>query len=183
MELLTPSFTITLNQQQFTVTHNTSSRSDFISPCLVTGIINGYSSAKFSLSVSWQRMYNTGTKNVSLNHALPISLHYSAHNIFKSHVNLPKMISCTLLYSCSSSSVLLQLTACLLASAAYYSHLQLRNFAHLMQTHHGHASQKNTCNVTATHCCGDVIAPAHAARTQRKHCRCTVGRVCVAGVA
>jgi hypothetical protein len=30
-----------------------------------------------SLSISWQRTYSTGTIKVSLNHTLPISLHYS----------------------------------------------------------------------------------------------------------
>jgi hypothetical protein len=39
-----------------------------------------------SLSVSWQRIYNTGTIKVSLNHALPISLYYNTHKVFKSHV-------------------------------------------------------------------------------------------------
>jgi hypothetical protein len=39
-----------------------------------------------SLSVSWQRIYNTGTIKVSLNHTLPISLYYSTHKFFKSYV-------------------------------------------------------------------------------------------------
>jgi hypothetical protein len=39
------------------------------------------------LSVSWQRMYNTGTIKVSLiQYTLPISLHYSTQKIFTSHV-------------------------------------------------------------------------------------------------
>jgi hypothetical protein len=49
-------FTSTINHQQFTITHNTSSESAFTSRCLVTGLNNGYSSAKFSLSVSWQQI-------------------------------------------------------------------------------------------------------------------------------
>jgi hypothetical protein len=31
-------------------------------------------------------MYNTGTIKVSLNHTLPISLYYSTHEVFKSHI-------------------------------------------------------------------------------------------------
>jgi hypothetical protein len=31
-------------------------------------------------------IYNTGTIKVSLNHALPISLCYSTHKVFKSHI-------------------------------------------------------------------------------------------------
>jgi hypothetical protein len=41
---------------------------------------------KSSLSVSWQRIYNTGNIKVSLNHTLPISLYYSTHKVFKSHI-------------------------------------------------------------------------------------------------
>jgi hypothetical protein len=51
-------------------------------------------------------MYNTGTIKVSLNHTLPISLHYSTHKAYKSHV---KSSQADFLYS----SVLLQLTAIL----------------------------------------------------------------------
>jgi hypothetical protein len=39
-----------------------------------------------SLSVSWQRIYNAGTINVSLNHTLLISLYYSTQEVFNSHV-------------------------------------------------------------------------------------------------
>jgi hypothetical protein len=39
-----------------------------------------------SLSASWQRIYNTGTIKVSLIYTLPVSLYYSTHRIFKSHV-------------------------------------------------------------------------------------------------
>jgi hypothetical protein len=34
----------------------------------------------------FSRIYNTGTIKVSLNHTLPISLHYSTHKAFKAHV-------------------------------------------------------------------------------------------------
>jgi hypothetical protein len=34
------------------------------------------------------RIYNTGTVSVSLNQTLPISLHYSTHKVFKSHVKI-----------------------------------------------------------------------------------------------
>jgi hypothetical protein len=53
------------------------------------------------------RIYNIGTIKVSLNHTLPISLYYSIHKVFKSHV---KSSQADFLYS----SVLLQLTAILL---------------------------------------------------------------------
>jgi hypothetical protein len=54
LALLTPSFTITPNHQQCIITHSTSSKSALTSCCLVTGLNSGYSSAKFSLSVSRQ---------------------------------------------------------------------------------------------------------------------------------
>jgi hypothetical protein len=65
LELLTPSFTITFNHQEFTVTPITSSKS-FISRSLVTGLNIGYSSAKFSLSVSWATDFNIGPITVTL---------------------------------------------------------------------------------------------------------------------
>jgi hypothetical protein len=55
---------------------------------------------------------------VSLNDTLPILLYYRAHNVFKSHVKSLRLTSCTLLYSYSSFSVLLQLTAALLQLTA-----------------------------------------------------------------
>jgi hypothetical protein len=42
----------------------------------------------FSLSISWQWIYNTGTIKVSLNHTLPISLYYSTHKVFNSRVRV-----------------------------------------------------------------------------------------------
>jgi hypothetical protein len=52
LDLLTPSFAVTLNHQQFKI----NSKSASTSRCFVTGLNNGYSSAKFSLSVCWQRI-------------------------------------------------------------------------------------------------------------------------------
>jgi hypothetical protein len=61
-----------------------------------------------SLSVSWQRIYNTRTMKVSLNYTFPISMYYCIHKVFKSHV---KFSQADFLYS----SVFQKLTACLLA--------------------------------------------------------------------
>jgi hypothetical protein len=41
---------------------------------------------QFSVSVSWQRIYNTGNVKVLLHHTLPISLYYRIHKIFKPDV-------------------------------------------------------------------------------------------------
>jgi hypothetical protein len=106
------------------------------------------------------------------------------------------------------SSVLLELTACLHASAAYYSLLQFRYSAHLCRRstdayHRKHMSRdgcpasqmacwllptENTYHVTANYRCGDVIAPARKCLPSRCleagcitplfYC-CVLDRVCV----
>jgi hypothetical protein len=125
---------------------------------------------KSSLSVSWQRIYNTGTIKVSLNHTLPISLYYSTHEVFKSHVN-SSQVYLTLQVYC------LLLCLLLLTPPAYcFSFGLLLTYVDAARTrltenisHDGYPASplarwllptENTCHVTATHCCGDVIAPA-----------------------
>jgi hypothetical protein len=101
-----------------------------------------------SLSVSWQRIYNTGTIKVSLNYTLPISLYDSPHKVFKSHV---KSSQADFLYS----SVLLKLTAGLLACfcrllltppAYCFSFGILLTYVDAARTR----LTENTCHVTAT---------------------------------
>jgi hypothetical protein len=58
------------------------------------------------------RISNTGTIKVSLNHTLPIPLHYSTHNVFKARI---KSSQADFLYS---SVLLVQILSCLHASAA-----------------------------------------------------------------
>jgi hypothetical protein len=54
---------------------------------------------KCALSVSWQRIYNTRTIKVSLNHTLPISLYYSTLKVFTSLLSLLVVSSSITLYS------------------------------------------------------------------------------------
>jgi hypothetical protein len=78
--LLTPSFSNTLNPQEFTLTHAMSSKSVFTSHCLVSDLNNGYSSTKFSLSVSWQWI---STQELQLSHSG--YHHTTAHIKFSYH--------------------------------------------------------------------------------------------------
>jgi hypothetical protein len=69
------------------------------------------------------RIYNTGTIKVSLNHTLPIPLHYSTHKVFKSHVKYSQadFLYCSVLLELSASllySSSLLLSSCSRASAA-----------------------------------------------------------------
>jgi hypothetical protein len=77
----------------------------------------------------------TGTIKVSLNHTLQISLYYSTHKVFKSHVNLHQLTSCTL----QSNSV-----SCVVAPNVFK-----------ITPRHGPRT-KHTCHVFA-------ILPAHCA--------------------
>jgi hypothetical protein len=66
-----------------TITHKIKfSKSAYTSRCYVTDLNNGYSFTMSSLSVSWQWIFNTGTISVTLQ----ISLYYSTHRVFKSHI-------------------------------------------------------------------------------------------------
>jgi hypothetical protein len=95
------------------------------------------------------RIYNTGTTKVSLNHTLPISLYYSTRKIFTDWL---------LILFCTPQAY------CLLASATYYSLLQFTasRFGILLTYVDAARTRftENTCHVTATYFCGDVIAPA-----------------------
>jgi hypothetical protein len=107
-------------------------------------------------------MYITDTIKVSLNHTLPITLCYSTHKIFKSHI---KSSQADFLYS----TVLLKLTTILLSTTAYLLTYSLT--AHIFEiwslrnTHHGHDSQKTHITWRYLLLC-DVTAHAPVARTK-----------------
>jgi hypothetical protein len=98
----------------------------FINHLRIVTTINYYTIADFHPTIHsnlifsvylryFSRIYNTETIKVSLNHTLPISLCYSTYKVFKSHV---KSSQTDFLYS----SVLLQLTACVLCFSSLLPH-------------------------------------------------------------
>jgi hypothetical protein len=120
---------------------------------------------------------------VSLNHTLPISLYYSIHKVFKSHVKSSQAdflySSALLMLTAYLFAVLLQLTVIILTACfCHYCSSSLGilltyiiaeewtyitgNTCHVITIQpvhwcqlHGHTA--NTCHVTATYCC--VMSP------------------------
>jgi hypothetical protein len=86
-------------------------------------------------------MYNTGTMKVSLNHTLPISLYYSTHKVFKSHV---KSSQADFNYECHV--------------AIYYRKLNSVNLGTLLYSHGTDIQHRKDdmwllllCDITANH--------------------------------
>jgi hypothetical protein len=154
------------------------------------------------LSFSWQWICSTGTIKASLNHTLLVSLYYTTHKVFKSHVkssevDFPTLEAYCLLATAHSSSQ--RLTAKLgrssdIASERYertpWKHC-LRNHFYCCVTYHviiAQAAYSSAGRYPARrykylYCC--MTSPAHSlysitshvhARTRRKRFQFTVAR-------
>jgi hypothetical protein len=118
-------------------------------------------------------------------------MYYSSHQVFKLHVNLHELTSCTLLHTCRTSSVLLQLTACFGILLTYTDLARKRiteNTCRVIATQTAHWSA-GYCIATVSartyrkrmsrdrYILCDVTAYAPVTLTQREHRSSTVGRV------